>query len=159
MPYVAATAFALAPATHLSAADPSQVKAIIDQVRATGTVFDYHGLNIREITLTSEQIGYTGNYDITFSVPDDKKSISLGLEYLVIRLIDLSTNQEIAMTDGSAVLPPQGSVDGILDAFERTRKNADGRKVLANANGRDAQVLGQTIWDRVVSLYYRFINR
>jgi len=152
---VLSAALMLAQPANLYAADPSQVKTVIDYVREKGVpdVPD-SGSPIRVTTVTSQQIGYEGNSRITF--------IS-GVDYFAIGIKELSGGEEVTLMDWNFSSEanqdnPLGKL-GTLDNFVREEITNKDRRHITHASGQDAETLGGRMYDTLISLYLKYIGK
>ena len=155
LPVLSAAALMLSYPTTLHAADPSQVKKIIDYVREKGVpdVSDVDSA-IRLTTVTSQQIGYEGNRSITFTS---------GIGYFSIVIKELSGGEEVTLMDWNLSSEANQANDitklGTLDIFVREEITNKNRRFITSASGQDAETLGGRMYDTLISLYLKYIGK
>ena len=155
LPVLSAAALMLSQPANLYAADPSQVKTVIDYVREKG-VPQVPGSDLTPLitTVTSQQIGYEGNSRISFILSRD---------FFAIGINDLPGGEEITMIDwnfsGETNQDKALGTFGTIDNFIREEITYNNRRTITQASCKDAHSLGGGMYDTLISLYLKYIGK
>ena len=148
LPHLSVIALLLNP-LNLYAADPAQVKTVHDYVLASPGDKD----SGKRVNVNNRDIGYDGDYQLmSITVPMNNS--------LFIELKDPKSNETIWIGDAEFGVGSKG-IDGIVDSFQREieRQSTTEARLITSAFGKDAQTLGGDIYDRVISLFNKYITK